>query len=391
MARRTLLAFILVLLVGLGLWALLRNKPASPTPSTPVEAQSQTAPQEVPQKATPSISTTPTPVPRAARAHSNTGHIVEGVLISPEVTRYVQNVLADPQYDWKQPINFYGKVVDENNQPVEGASADFSWTDLSPNGTSKTTQRAIQTPIGLLVQPGLINRWLGPCGQTCFPIRRRKVIGVKLQILTSLALCLLASFQASATGLSETNQGLYLGVGAPFRTNEPIRFDEKLAYYPFCNTGDVMLAEASPVYSTRIKMTGPDGKEVEKTPLGQSFGSKFDQWRKSQRYPSWGDLRLRPVSGLPWRRAALRQGAIRYARTWHIHTGCSNADVPRGCAAQHKRSDPQPYSVLPRKDQSRETSTAHCGVNLARQPYHSRCQRFCERWNNFSTTNASQE
>jgi hypothetical protein len=71
-----------------------------------------------------------------------------------------------------------------------------------------------------------------------------------------------------------------LGVGAAFRTNEPIKFDEKLAYYPFCNTGDVMLAEASPVYSTRIKMTGPDGKEVEKTPLGQSFGSKFDQWHK---------------------------------------------------------------------------------------------------------------
>lgn len=57
--------------------------------------------------------------------------------ISPEVTRYVQNVLADPQYDWKQPINFYGKVVDENNQPVEGASVDFKWTDLSLNGTSQ--------------------------------------------------------------------------------------------------------------------------------------------------------------------------------------------------------------------------------------------------------------
>ena len=142
MARRTLLAFILVLLVGLGLWALLRNKPASPTPSTPVEAQSQTAPQEVPQKATPSISTTPTPVPRAARAHSNTGHIVEGVLISPEVTRYVQNVLADPQYDWKQPINFYGKVVDENRASVQGAGIHFSWNNLSPEGTAQADTKS---------------------------------------------------------------------------------------------------------------------------------------------------------------------------------------------------------------------------------------------------------
>ena len=49
---------------------------------------------------------------------------------------------------------------------------------------------------------------------------------------------------------------------------------------PFCNTGDVVLAVAAPIYGTRIKMTGPDGKEVSKTPLGQKFGSKFDEWHK---------------------------------------------------------------------------------------------------------------
>lgn len=50
---------------------------------------------------------------------------------------YVAKRIADPEYDWKQPINFYGKVVDESEQPVEGASADFKWTDLSSNGTSE--------------------------------------------------------------------------------------------------------------------------------------------------------------------------------------------------------------------------------------------------------------
>ncbi len=38
---------------------------------------------------------------------------------------------------WKTPIRFYGKVVDENGQPVDGAEAHFSWTDLSPEGTSQ--------------------------------------------------------------------------------------------------------------------------------------------------------------------------------------------------------------------------------------------------------------
>ena len=39
--------------------------------------------------------------------------------------------------EWKTPIRFYGKVVDENGEPVAGAKAHFSWTDLSPEGTSQ--------------------------------------------------------------------------------------------------------------------------------------------------------------------------------------------------------------------------------------------------------------
>ncbi len=53
------------------------------------------------------------------------------------VRDYVANKMADPEYDWKQPINFYGKAVDENQQAVEGASVDFKWTDLSADGTSE--------------------------------------------------------------------------------------------------------------------------------------------------------------------------------------------------------------------------------------------------------------
>lgn len=34
----------------------------------------------------------------------------------------------DPSFDWKMPIEFYGKVVDEYEQPIVGASAVLTWT-----------------------------------------------------------------------------------------------------------------------------------------------------------------------------------------------------------------------------------------------------------------------
>lgn len=42
----------------------------------------------------------------------------------------------DPSFEWKMPINFYGKVVDEDCNPVGGATAKCIWTDLSSKGTS---------------------------------------------------------------------------------------------------------------------------------------------------------------------------------------------------------------------------------------------------------------
>jgi hypothetical protein len=45
----------------------------------------------------------------------------------------------DPKFEWKMPINFYGKVVDQSNQPVGGVEIVFQWTDLSDNGTTEQT------------------------------------------------------------------------------------------------------------------------------------------------------------------------------------------------------------------------------------------------------------
>ena len=49
--------------------------------------------------------------------------------------RFEQRMI-DPQFDWKRPINFYGKVVDESNAPIMKAKIKFLWTDLSLGGTS---------------------------------------------------------------------------------------------------------------------------------------------------------------------------------------------------------------------------------------------------------------
>jgi len=43
---------------------------------------------------------------------------------------------ADPQYDWKQPINFYGKVIDESGAVVASANVHCEWNDISVKGTS---------------------------------------------------------------------------------------------------------------------------------------------------------------------------------------------------------------------------------------------------------------
>ena len=53
--------------------------------------------------------------------------------IGAEVTRRDR---SDPKWEWRVPIQFYGKVVDENLSPVRDAKVHFQWTDLS-HGTSE--------------------------------------------------------------------------------------------------------------------------------------------------------------------------------------------------------------------------------------------------------------
>ena len=53
-----------------------------------------------------------------------------------DVSNLQQRVLAD----WQRPIEFYGQVVDEHTNPVEGANISFSWSEtLSKEGEQRAT------------------------------------------------------------------------------------------------------------------------------------------------------------------------------------------------------------------------------------------------------------
>jgi hypothetical protein len=52
-------------------------------------------------------------------------------------TRAQRDIVAE---NWRKPIAFYGKVVDQNEQPVAGVQVHFVWTDTSANGSSEVNQ-----------------------------------------------------------------------------------------------------------------------------------------------------------------------------------------------------------------------------------------------------------
>ncbi len=82
---------------------------------------------------------------------------------------------------------------------------------------------------------------------------------------------------------SETNADVYLGIDGVGNYFNPgvtaaIQSDERLLWGLFCSTGDVRAYYPSRrEYSIRFAMTGPDGKWIPKTALGEEYGAKFDR------------------------------------------------------------------------------------------------------------------
>jgi hypothetical protein len=53
-----------------------------------------------------------------------------------ERKKKMQKLIEDYNNEWRTPIEFYGIVVDESNNPVADVQVDFSCNDMSPTGTS---------------------------------------------------------------------------------------------------------------------------------------------------------------------------------------------------------------------------------------------------------------
>jgi len=105
---------------------------------------------------------------------------------------------------------------------------------------------------------------------------------------------------ALAAELSQPTNGVYLVIGGfhhdlvGIMTNKPMRFDDRLVFLTFCDTGKIELSyPLDPAYGVKINMTDANGKEVSKTGLGKRFGSKFDRLHSvtdTRPYPilAWG-------------------------------------------------------------------------------------------------------
>ena len=112
---------------------------------------------------------------------------------------------------------------------------------------------------------------------------------MKRFICLNLLLLLLRPSHAFAAVLSSTNNGVYIAIGG-MSSNECLRYDERIVWHAFCTNGSVDLNYPAPAFGTKIRMTGPDGREVAKTDLGNSFGTKFEKVRRFEDTASQGQI-----------------------------------------------------------------------------------------------------
>lgn len=121
MKPATKTAFIVVLFalaVAIGWWLSSPKKPPAPISTTPKPSPT------VQQAVAPSLIQSDTP-PEIVQPFARTPYL--GLKDSRWIERRRLRE-EDPGYQWRTPIEFYGKVIDERNQPVAGASIDVAWS-----------------------------------------------------------------------------------------------------------------------------------------------------------------------------------------------------------------------------------------------------------------------
>ncbi len=81
-----------------------------------------------------------TPTPAETPVFGPAGKQLPGGTFEPSDPRWAEvhaKEKADKNWAWKVPVNFYGRVVDEQGAPVAGASVNYRLTDLSEAGKTE--------------------------------------------------------------------------------------------------------------------------------------------------------------------------------------------------------------------------------------------------------------
>lgn len=130
MNRRLLLVFAPVILaVSVGIW-LLRERP-----SPPAITQATPAPTSKTNLADNSVMKRSVPPGQPPSEPTPPGY---GGLSDPRWKEREEKLRIDDVYEWKMPINFYGRVLNANELPIAGAKVHFQWSDISDSGASST-------------------------------------------------------------------------------------------------------------------------------------------------------------------------------------------------------------------------------------------------------------
>ena len=100
---------------------------------------SLTQPELIAEKATPKPSPTALPHNPPTTQQPSPTPDLSIYKTDPKWIWWNEQMERDRNFEWKMPISFYGKVVDQDDQPVEGAKVVLQWTDMSAKGTSERT------------------------------------------------------------------------------------------------------------------------------------------------------------------------------------------------------------------------------------------------------------
>jgi hypothetical protein len=127
-------------------------------PSTPKPMAQE---QEQTQKSSPPVPPPPSSEPKPQIPVDDGSPITLKTMSVDKATMlYVLRSMKDHEYDWKRPMNFYGKVIDENNQPVGGAHVHYEWTTIGTPGNGAEAD-ALSDGDGLFSLTGQHGKGLG--------------------------------------------------------------------------------------------------------------------------------------------------------------------------------------------------------------------------------------